>query len=128
MTAKKQIPLTDKPCERCLGLAVFGHIRAETVQRMPEKPFAPLSREDNKPCCRDCAAADTIVRCGYAPGFIAARIAVGNDRQEQYRLPGVLMGLVKVGLVAPSEPGDFENQLKWLHANNWFGAGWEEDT
>jgi hypothetical protein len=43
-----------------------------------------------------------------------ARLAVGNDRMEQYRLPGVPMGLVQQRLVRPSEDGDFEDQLAWL--------------
>ncbi len=43
-----------------------------------------------------------------------ARVAVGNDRMEQYRLPGVPMGLVGEKLVRANEPGDFDNQLEWL--------------
>lgn len=112
--------LTDKPCPRCLPLAGFGQIRAETVQRLPRRPFAPLG-PDNKPCCFDCQAADNLLRVARAvPDFLAARIAVGNDRQEQYRLPGAKMGLVLAGIARPSSPGDFEDQLRWLDKNNWF--------
>jgi hypothetical protein len=53
--------------------------------------------------------------------FVAARIAVGNERQEQYRLPGVPMGLVAAGYVRPSAPGDFERQLRWLDEHHWWG-------
>ena len=31
------------------------------------------------------------------------------------------MGLVMYGPVAPSEPGDLEEQYKWLDSQDWFG-------
>ena len=43
-----------------------------------------------------------------------ARVAVANDRSEQYRLPGAPIGLVQANLMKPSEDGDFEEQLEWL--------------
>lgn len=120
-------PLTDTPCPRCLPLAQAGRIRMETVQRLPEGATAPRAVPTKDvpytgPCCLDCGAADTVLRLiPSTPGFVAARIAVGTDRQEQYRLPGAPMGLVKQGLVRPSKPGDLEKQHKWLGKNDWFG-------
>jgi hypothetical protein len=52
--------------------------------------------------------------------FEMARIAVGNERQEQYRLPGVPMGLVKDGLVRASKVGDLKAQHAWLDRMRWF--------
>lgn len=120
--SEKAERLTDDPCPRCLKLAQEGKIRMETVQRLPPGAYAPLSREDGKLCCRDCAAAEGLLRLERSiPGFISARIAVGNCRQEQYRLPGVPMGLVQRGLVQASKPGDLEDQHKWLESRDWFG-------
>jgi hypothetical protein len=50
-----------------------------------------------------------------------ARIAVGNDRQEQYRLPGVPLGLVAQHYVRPSKAGDLKRHHAWLDAHRWFG-------
>jgi len=124
--------LSEDPCPRCLALAQAGRLRMEVVQRLPEGAFAPRAVPTKEvpyagPCCRDCGAADALLRViPTTPGFVAARVAVGNDRQEQYRLPGVPMGLVKVGLVAPSKPGDLEDQHRWLEKNNWFETPTEE--
>jgi hypothetical protein len=46
--------------------------------------------------------------------WVQARIAVANDRQEQLRLPGVKMGLVKKGIMQPSKEGDLKRHHKWL--------------
>jgi len=107
------------PCPRCLALALDGTIRLEMVQPVPDGAWAPLGPNRIK-CCYDCASADTLMRLKYGgcPTWEAARIAVGNDRQEQYRLPGAPMGLVQVGLVRPSEPGDLEKQQAWLDRLN----------
>jgi hypothetical protein len=124
MGKKKELvyEMTEDPCPRCLPLAGFGHIRLETVQPMPKGVMAPLAKEPHgEPCCLDCAAADLVLAMAGAPNFLAARIAVGNDRQEQYRLPGVPMGLVMVGYVRPSKKGDFEKHLAWLEKNDDFG-------
>lgn len=90
---------------------------------MPLPPAPPTSkrRERPEPICHDCQSAETLVRLGFVPKFTMARIAVGNDRQEQFRLPGVPMGLVQAGLVRPSAKGDFERQLAWLDAYDHFG-------
>lgn len=120
------LPLTDTPCPRCLPLAQAGRFCLETVQRLPQGAWAPRAVPTPEvpyagPCCLDCGAADTVLRLiPSTPGFVAARIAVGADRQEQYRLPGVLMGLVKQGLMRPSKPGDMEEHHRWLEKNNWF--------
>lgn len=112
-----KITLTEDPCPRCLALVRDGKIRAETVQRLPAGVgMAPIARDGSGKCCFDCAAADGITgRMGL--DFLMARIAVGNDRQEKYRLPGVRMGLNQVRL---SAPGDLKNQHAWLDRMNWF--------
>lgn len=121
------IPLLDKPCPRCLDLYKRERIRGETVMPMPQGAYAPMEMYRPVKCCRDCAAADTLVRIGLIGGrpqrdsdadretaFIMARIVVGNDRQEQLRLPGVPMGMVGEGLVAPCVEGDFDRHHAWL--------------
>lgn len=110
------------PCPRCLALARACDIRWETLQPLPEGARAPLACDGSGPCCYDCAAADALVGMGVGVEFVAARVAVGNDRQEQYRLPGVPMGLVRGGLVRPSAPGDLERHHTWLDAA--VGAAW----
>jgi hypothetical protein len=102
-------------------MARDGRIRAETVQPLPAGAWAPQAHDGSGKCCRDCGAADAVARV-LGLNFYQARVAVGNDRQEQYRLPGMPMGLVKAGLVAPSEPGDLEAQYAWLDENDWFGV------
>jgi len=123
-----QYEMTELPCPRCLPMAGFGRIRLEMVQPLPKGAAAPLAKvPGGGPCCFDCAAADTLSRLSPKVNremdFEMARIAVGNDRQEQYRLPGVPLGLVKAGYVRPSKKGDFEKHIKWLEENNWFGMG-----
>jgi hypothetical protein len=113
--------LTEEPCERCLELARDRQIRVETVQRLPAAPWTPLAQDRSGPCCFDCASADALMRLN--PGaytFTMARIAVGNDRQEQYRLPGAPMGLVGIRIVRPSVKGDLEDQHAWLDRMHWF--------
>jgi hypothetical protein len=46
--------------------------------------------------------------------FGMARIAVANDRQESFRLPGVKMGLCYEGWVRPSQPGEWQLHLAWM--------------
>jgi hypothetical protein len=125
MERKKEmpkIPLTEKPCPRCLEAAAEGIIHGQAVQRLPEGAFAPLADDGSGKCCHDCASADTIVRLKILPRWGMARTAVGNDRMEQYRLPGVPMGLVKERLVRPSQEGDFEDQLEWLEREGLWGG------
>ena len=53
-----------------------------------------------------------------------ARIAVGNDRRDQLRAPGLPMGLVSNGMMPASAPGDLELHWAWLKEN---GLGWGEE-
>jgi hypothetical protein len=92
----------------------------ETVMPLAEGALAPLARDGSGKCCFDCAAADAVV-ASLGLEFDAARIAVGNDRQEQLRLPGMKMGLVMAGYVRPSKAGDLEAHHAWLDAHDWFG-------
>lgn len=119
MLDKPSPPMTDAACPRCKELALDKRIRAETVQRVPAGAWAPVARDGSGKCCFDCASADGIMGMGMT--FEMARIVVGNDRQEQYRLPGAPMGLVRDGLVRPSKPGDLEAQHEWLERQYWFG-------
>ena len=125
MKPMKKMLMTSTPCPRCRDLAERGLIRAETVQRLPQGAAAPLGLNRQKECL-DCASAETLIRFGFMgekihdeDHFIMARIAVGNDRQEQYRLPGAPLGLVASGLVRPSAPGDLEEQVVWLKTQQW---------
>lgn len=118
--ANRVIPMTGEPCPKCLEPAREGQIRVETVQRLPEGAWAPLARDGSGKCCFDCASAEVLAqRLGMT--FLMARIAVGNDRQEQYRLPGVPMGLAKTGEIRMSAPGDHADQIAWLERMGWFG-------
>ena len=113
--------LSETPCPRCLELAQTGRIRTETVQRLPEGlGVAPRARDGSGKCCFDCASADGLLQRVSGMTFEMARIAVGNDRQEQYRLPGVPMGLAMDGQIRKSAPGDLEDQHAWLERMRWF--------
>ena len=85
----------------------------EAIQPLPATA-PPRSRVDNRPCCRDCAAADTLVSFGVVPTWEMARTAVSNDRQEQLRLPGAPMGLVGAGYMPANAEGDLERHWAWL--------------
>src|SRR5262245_48632874 len=85
--------LSEDPCQRCLAMFRAGTLRRETVQRLAVGAFAPLARDGTGPCCFDCASADTLMAIQKTLSFTAARVATGNCRQEQYRLPGVETGL-----------------------------------
>lgn len=111
--------LTSEPCPLCLELAKNRRIRIETVQRVPQGVSAPRDLNGN-PCCFDCASAHTLMKLKIGLDFEMARIAVGNDRQEQYRLPGALLGTVAMGCTRPSAPGDLEDQHRWLDKHKWF--------
>lgn len=112
--------LTEGACWRCLALALGGRLRMETVQRLPAGSWAPLSRaRPMRPQCYDCASAE-LLQDRFALTFEMARIAVANERQEQYRLPGAPMGLAQAGYVRSSAPGAFAEQLAWLERNGWF--------
>jgi hypothetical protein len=115
------------PCPRCLTLAVKGKIDPTMVMPLHPDPVRnPMARDGTGHCCQDCASADTLVSM-CIPTFEMARVAVGNDREDQFRLPGVPMGLVLDGLVRPSAKGDFDRHWNWLEQNGlWPHA--EEET
>lgn len=122
------LELSEDPCKRCLTLAKERRIRAETVQRLPAHVAArPLARDDSGECCYDCASADTLMRVAGGMTFEMARIAIGNDRQDQYRLPGIPMGTVMMGFTKPSRDGDLADQHAWLDSNDWFELDVAED-
>lgn len=103
-----------KPCPHCVAAFERGEIRAEAIQPLPES--CPPLANDGTPWCHDCSSAERLVRFGTVPTWGMARTAVGNDRQEQYRLCGIPMGLVLAGVVRPSKPGDMEKHHEWLEA------------
>lgn len=121
------------PCPRCLREHIQGRLRREAVQELPDGVgVAPLARDGSGTCCFDCAAADGLVALSVnrtlPPGKLRARtgdsaltwemarVAVGNDRQEQYRLPGVRMGLAYHGLIKLNGEGDLTRHQAWLDA------------
>jgi hypothetical protein len=123
-------------------MSMFGDLWPEMVMPLPPGALAPLSRMTNEPCCYDCAAAEGLWRAVFsgpnkygeianAPRydqtwFHMARVAVGNDRCDQERLPGIPKGLAYYGLIAPSQPGDWEAHMDWLRANG-VRTPWDED-
>lgn len=141
--AKRKTPKKDRPpepCPRCVKLAWDGQIRAETVMPLPVGADAPLAEDGSGPCCHDCQAADTINKTilgGRSKAiwgatqqggqkhplergmpFYAVRVVVGNERQEQLRLPEGIrkhFGLVAKGLVRPSVGENaLEDHQAWL--------------
>lgn len=79
--------------------------RRPTTVLPPAKPV--------KYICHDCGAAETLLRFTTALTFDMARIATGNDREEQFRLPGAPMGLVGKGIMRPCEQGDLTRIVYW---------------
>lgn len=116
------LALSEEPCPRCFALAKDGRIRTETVQRLPLNEAArPLARDGSGKCCYDCASADALMSHSSGMDFYMARTVVGNDRQDQYRLPGFPSGTVQMGITKPSRDGDLADQHAWLDVNDWFG-------
>lgn len=121
--------VTDKPCSRCEALYEAGRINGEMVMPLPEGVRAPYAIDGSGKCCYDCASADTLIKLGlvikarpgdkdWSTAFEMARIAVGNDRVDQLRMPGMPMGLVNRGYVRPCADGDLERHHKWLDEHN----------
>lgn len=106
---------TAVPCPKCMrelespGPSYEG-MRGEWVMPLPK--FPPRD-ENNEQTCRDCDAAWNLVRMRQVPSFQPARVAVGNDRQEQIRLPGAPLGLAFYGLIRPNRDGDLLRLLEW---------------
>jgi len=94
MMTLKTIPFSDDPCSRCHALYEQGKLRGETVMPLPEGAFAPRGWH-REPQCLDCAVAELAIKLGHfgRDMFVAARVAVANERQERFRLPGVMMGV-----------------------------------
>lgn len=135
-----------KPCLRCVKLAYSGRIRTETVMPLPPGDTAPEAADGSGPCCWDCQSADNLQKLmsrGLAPHlgprtrhvvhkttqeriddwsaftFVMARVAVGNDRQEQLRMPGMPMGLAhpSVNLVRLSKTNALQDHHDWMDRN-----------
>ena len=111
--------MVDAACPRCLRLALAGRIRDETVMPLRGGALDALAVDGSGPCCIDCEAADNLHRRYRGMDWASMRVAVGNDRQEQLRLPGAPMGLVKEGITKPSQPGDLERHHVWLGRVVW---------
>jgi hypothetical protein len=73
-----------------------------------------MSITDRSAICRDCEAAENLVKLDILGEFMMARTATGNCRMEQMRLPGAPLGLVLAGYMKPSEEGELERHLEWL--------------
>jgi hypothetical protein len=116
------MPIDRPPCPRCYSLARMGLIRNEMVMPLPASAAAPMAKfPGGSPCCHDCASADALVLLtsrgliAEAPiNFTMARIAVGNERQEQLRSPGAPTRLASNGILRPSRKGDLLRHAKWL--------------
>lgn len=133
MIAPRDIVFEGEACPRCLAPTIGGALWPEMVMPLPQDA-PPLARDGSGPCCHDCAAADGLNAIAL-PGkyehlqhgdpetrtwWLMARVAVGNDRIEQLRLPGAPMGLVFYGLMAPSKRGDYEAHRAWLDSLGYF--------
>ena len=102
-----------EPCPLCLESLRAGWLDREAVMPLP-LGLAPRSIDGEK-CCRDCQAAEALMRVMQASDFRMARIAVANDRREHLRLPnGTRLGLVQRGLMAPCSIDDLDSHLEWL--------------
>jgi hypothetical protein len=105
--------LSEKACPTCISAFWEHHLAREMIQRLPE--LAPPMNYQRQPWCWDCSSALMVARLYPALDWNMARTAVGNDRREQYRLPGApLPGLVNAGLVRKNAPGDLEDQYRWM--------------
>lgn len=104
------------PCPVCLELVLAGELDREALQPLPPK-YPPRARTTGEPCCFDCQAAETLLRLGTGiTELIPARIAVGNERREHYRLPASMaLGLIMDGLVRRGgSVDDLNAHLDWL--------------
>ena len=106
----------EEPCPRCLEFRRSGgSLRREAIQPLYQnRAVNALAVDGSGPCCRDCEAADSVVRRGLLKEWGMARVAVANDRQEQLRLPGVPMGLHLEGITRASVAGELELHHDWL--------------
>lgn len=105
---------TDTPCPVCLTLLSARYIEREMV--MPVPKFGPRSLSGHS-VCFDCESAEGLLRFGVVPEFTMARLAVGNERCEQLRLPegaACVMGLAARGLVKISDNSQLVPHHEWL--------------
>jgi len=109
--------LTRTPCPVCSKLAQEGQIQPRAVMPLPK--FPARLRSTNEQCCRDCQAADTVVRLGGHPMFGPARLTVANERVEGLTMPRGMMehfGLCSDGIILPCSNEDLDGHLEWLAA------------
>jgi len=69
--------------------------------------------EDDDQWEHDFEAEEAMYEDSLAGSFMMARTAVGNCRQEQFRLPGVPTGLAGAGYIRKNKPGDLEKHWAW---------------
>lgn len=68
--------LTNKPCPVCLELAMEGKMQPRAVMPLPN--FPALLRTDDRKCCRDCQATETMMAMGFQhPEFHAGEADCG---------------------------------------------------
>ncbi len=103
-------------CPRCIVLVHGRDIRRETLQPLRGGAADALAVDGSGPCCRDCEAADNLMKLASGLTFVMARVATGNFRQESMRLPGVKMGIAKTNIVQVSEEGELDSHHDWLNA------------
>jgi hypothetical protein len=107
-------------CPSCEAAWLQGHIRQEAARPLDGRPARdPLSRRDTGDLiCQDCAVAETLMG-RQSLTWTQARVAIGNDRQEQHRLPGVPMGVLLELGGQPGQEGDLEAVYRWLESSVW---------
>ncbi len=115
---------TETPCPVCLELATAGTIQPRAVMPLPQ--FPPRLKADNRQCCRDCQAAETLMRMGGHPKFGPSRLTVANDRLEGITMPPGMMellGLCAMGYIHPCSDADLERHLDWLDRHGLLNSG-----
>ena len=102
----------DYLCPSCR--AVASQIRRETLMPVPLGSRAPLSRRRKiGAICFDCAATEALMTLNSGLDFPMARIAVGNDRQEKLRLPGLAGHAKGIPMVKGALAGDLSRLQRW---------------
>ncbi len=115
---------TETPCPMCLELATAGTIQSRAVMPLPQ--FPPRLKADNRQCCRDCQAAEALMRMGGHPKFGPSRLTVANDRLEGITMPPGMMellGLCAMGYIHPCSDADLERHLDWLDRHGLLNSG-----
>src|SRR5262245_11921218 len=112
----KRLPPLGKPCPRCMAHYKDGSIFARMVQPLGRRPA--MSRRDGSKICGDCGKAEALADFTGILDDGMARTAIGNDRDEALRLPGLVRGVM--GVVAA--PGDLDRLTRWQQ--RLFGDAW----